>query len=56
MMTVYKDFLAETELLSHCNHKNVGRMIEAYRNEEGELIIIMEYYKEGNLYDKMVDD
>ena len=28
----YKDFLAEVEMMSHSNHKNVAKMVEALRN------------------------
>ena len=48
----YKDFLSEVEMLSHNNHKNVAKMVEAFRNQNGSLFIIMEYFKEGNLIEK----
>ena len=54
-VNIYKDFLAEVELLSHNNHNNVAKMIEALRNSVGDLFIIMEYFKEGNLIDNMKD-
>ena len=48
-MDQYKDFLTEVEMMSHNNHKNVGKMVEALRNSNGSLIIIMKYYQEGDL-------
>ena len=46
---VYESFLAEIEMLSNSNHKNITQMIEAIRDEIGNLFIIMEYFEEGDL-------
>ena len=39
-------------MLSHSNHKNLAKMVGALRNYKGNLIIIMEHFKEGNLMEK----
>ena len=39
-------------MLSHNNHKHVAKMVEAFRNINGNLFIIMEHFKEGNLIEK----
>ena len=50
IVDIYKDFLSEVEMLSHKNHKNVSKMVDALRNERGSLFIIMKYYDEGDLH------
>ena len=49
IIDAYKNFLAEVEMLSHSNHMNVSKMIQALRNKAGNLFIIMEYFKDGDL-------
>ena len=44
IVDTYKDYLTEVEMLSHNNHKNVGKIVEALRDKNGSLFIIMKYY------------
>ena len=48
----YTNYLSEVEMLGHNNYKHVGKMVEAFRNIDGELFIIMEYFENGNLLEK----
>ena len=50
LIAVYKNFLIEVNMLSHSNHRNISRMIQAMRNKLGNLFIIMEFFEDGNLY------
>ena len=37
-------------MLSNCENKNIPKMVEAFRDEGGNLFIVMEYFEEGDLY------
>ena len=50
IIEVYKNFLGEVEMLSHSNHSNISQMLQALRNNKGNLYIIMEYFEEGDLH------
>ena len=50
IIDAYKGFLTEVDMLSHSNHSNISGMIEALRDQQGNLYIIMEYFSDGNLY------
>ena len=51
----YKCYIREIENMSHCNHENIIAFEEAYRDKQGNLIIVMELC-DGNLYHKRQND
>ena len=56
MINIYKNFLVEVEMLSHSNHINVAKRVDSLRNVNGDLVIIMDHYDEGNLSHKRFTD